>query len=307
MAKRAPEIAENQAPCPFCGRGVDQNMIVFGGKCPHCFGEIPGEEAATDPGEEKRKAEQKATAAKVQRTSRVPMLLAALVVLIPMVAAMVFVLRPQKEMPVLDLDDAEYDMAEIGTMVAWVEPKAQPDVSTKSKKSISKTPSTGSTGPDGSEGTAEGTGSDAVASAAGASSEGTAEPGRSTGGSKKAAYSGSGLDVDISVQRRKQTGVVLKDDSAIIEMIKSVVGTELPKLRWQCYERRLKTDESVRGSWTVNFTVQPDGSVAEVSVVPKENGDRELETCVAEKVKSWSFQPIKQAQPVSKSVVFRPS
>ena len=45
------------AACPFCGRDVDADLVTYGGKCPHCFGEIPGEEAPTDPGEEKKAAD----------------------------------------------------------------------------------------------------------------------------------------------------------------------------------------------------------------------------------------------------------
>ena len=38
-------------PCPFCGKGVERDILVNGGRCPHCLIEIPGEEAATNPGE----------------------------------------------------------------------------------------------------------------------------------------------------------------------------------------------------------------------------------------------------------------
>ena len=38
--------------CPFCGAGVDEDLIALGGICPRCFGEIPGEQTATDPGDD---------------------------------------------------------------------------------------------------------------------------------------------------------------------------------------------------------------------------------------------------------------
>ncbi len=37
--------------CPFCHQSVEPDVLVNGGRCPHCLIEIPGEEAATDPGE----------------------------------------------------------------------------------------------------------------------------------------------------------------------------------------------------------------------------------------------------------------
>jgi hypothetical protein len=38
--------------CPFCRESVDEDVLVNGGRCPSCLIEIPGEEAATDPGED---------------------------------------------------------------------------------------------------------------------------------------------------------------------------------------------------------------------------------------------------------------
>jgi hypothetical protein len=38
--------------CPFCRESVDADVLVNGGRCPSCLIEIPGEEAATDPGED---------------------------------------------------------------------------------------------------------------------------------------------------------------------------------------------------------------------------------------------------------------
>ena len=48
--------APQDVACPFCSRPVNVEMTLYGGRCPHCFGEIPGEESPTDPGEEKKQA-----------------------------------------------------------------------------------------------------------------------------------------------------------------------------------------------------------------------------------------------------------
>ena len=42
--------APRQATCPFCKGGISADVVQFGGNCPHCLLEIPGEEAPTDPG-----------------------------------------------------------------------------------------------------------------------------------------------------------------------------------------------------------------------------------------------------------------
>ena len=52
--------------CPFCKGNVAEDILVYGGRCPQCLIEIPGEEAPTDPGEEVR-AEQAAAAATAEK------------------------------------------------------------------------------------------------------------------------------------------------------------------------------------------------------------------------------------------------
>ena len=46
--------------CPFCQGEIADDLERFGGPCPHCFNEIPGEEAATDPGVAAQAAEKQA-------------------------------------------------------------------------------------------------------------------------------------------------------------------------------------------------------------------------------------------------------
>ena len=36
--------------CPFCKAQIDEEILLYGGTCPTCLIEIPGEESATDPG-----------------------------------------------------------------------------------------------------------------------------------------------------------------------------------------------------------------------------------------------------------------
>ena len=60
--------------CPFCKGEVGEDLLLYGGHCPHCLNEIPGEESATDPGAAARaRAEQEArvTAARGKRRNQV--------------------------------------------------------------------------------------------------------------------------------------------------------------------------------------------------------------------------------------------
>lgn len=123
---------------------------------------------------------------------------------------------------------------------------------------------------------------------------------------KASQYTVLGLTPDVSISRREQLGIRLEDDQAIIGMIRRVMDTEIPRLR-VCYERRLKTEPDLRGRWRVSFTVQSDGYTRDVSAVGTEAKDAQLESCIVEKVKNWQFQRIREDQPISKSISFRPS
>lgn len=319
------------APCPFCARDVDKELVVYGGKCPHCFGEIPGEEAPTDPGEERRMAETAAAKKKVERAKRVPLLLAGIALMVPILGAVGLVaMRSSEVMPALNLDDAEYDMGDVGQLRAYVEPtpptEAVKSGKGKTKSQTAKAPD-GATKPPTADITQVGgslLGSDDPTTIDIRGPGGTADahmgkaprgPGTTVAGGPDAlpeigsTASGGSADLELSfdVQRRQQSGVVLTDDNQIIEMVKLRVTKELPKLRYQCYERRLKQDDTVQGSWMVNFTVNKDGSVSSASATGKGTSDAPLEACIAEKVQTWTFQPIKAPLPVGKTVTFRPS
>ena len=48
--------------CPFCKESVDEAILEYGGRCPSCLIEIPGEDAPTDPGEVAKAAQEAAHA-----------------------------------------------------------------------------------------------------------------------------------------------------------------------------------------------------------------------------------------------------
>lgn len=123
---------------------------------------------------------------------------------------------------------------------------------------------------------------------------------------KASQYTVLGLTPDVSISRREQLGIRLSDDRAIIEMIKRVMDTEIPRLR-VCYERRLKQEPDLRGRWALNFTVRADGYTEAATVNSLDTQDAQLEACVVEKLKSWQFQKIREDQPIKKTVTFRPS
>ena len=67
--------------CPFCKNQVSAELLRDGGACPHCLNDIPGEDAATDPGVALRAKEAAATAAAQRKRKVTSIALAAAVLL----------------------------------------------------------------------------------------------------------------------------------------------------------------------------------------------------------------------------------
>ena len=70
--------------CPFCKNQVSAELLRDGGACPHCLNDIPGEDAATDPGVALRAKEAAANAA-AQRKRKVRSIALAAAVLLSIV------------------------------------------------------------------------------------------------------------------------------------------------------------------------------------------------------------------------------
>jgi Ca-activated chloride channel family protein len=77
-------------------------------------------------------------------------------------------------------------------------------------------------------------------------------------------------DPAIRMSRIDHKGVTLYDDDQIVEMVKAVVGQQLPKLRYQCYEPALEAGTSFSGTWTLGFTVGTTGDVTEATAVGRD-------------------------------------
>jgi hypothetical protein len=309
-----PSAAQDVA-CPFCSRPVNVELTLYGGRCPHCFGEIPGEESPTDPGEEKKKAAEIAAVKQASKKSVLPMVLIAGFLVVPVAIAGYLALAPKPKAPV-NLDLEEYEFGDVGELVAYQQPAAAPGAGAST----------------GAAPKSRGSALDALSQRkplmAGDSSEirivdgavaadpmAPRSPGvmpggiadeRPTIGLSSGAGASAGFEATtIDVQRREQTGVTLTDDDAIVDMVKAVVQVELPKLR-TCYEHELKTKDTLAGTWTLEFTVTTSGKVARPKATGREMSDADLEACILERLHSWKFQPIAYELPITKKASFRP-
>ena len=118
------------AECPFCGSEVSDDLVAFGGTCPKCFAEIPGEEAATDPGVDVRDAQERRDRRRATFRTVAGLTALLLVVSCTGIAALATVLWPEPEVAeILDFDTLDFQMPnELVGVEAPPEPEeARPD------------------------------------------------------------------------------------------------------------------------------------------------------------------------------------
>ncbi len=309
------------AECPFCQAEVDENLTIFGGTCPICFGEIPGEEAPTDPGEEVR-ARQEAQDRRglwIRRTLLLGSVATVTCAGIGIVAAFIF--WPAQPLPVIDFDDADfYQPVELVAYVEPPEPRVEdvpelggPTQGSSASSSLEqlRSFSTEELGSGEIDVSNMGTGVDVRVSEGATTRSGTGDrdigdlTATMTGGDIGL---GGGVElggVDVGVKRNYQKGVRLTDDQAIIEHLRFVMNHEIPKLT-QCYQRILKAEPDLQGRWRLDFTVGAEGQVLDVDIKGRDVAHPEFERCMYDRIQAWQFQPLKADQPVGKTVTFRP-
>ncbi|HHO50296.1 MAG TPA: hypothetical protein ENK18_05345 [Deltaproteobacteria bacterium] len=315
--------------CPFCGSEVSEELVAYGGTCPKCFAEIPGEEAATDPGEEVRAAQEQSDRRRVASRAAVVGLVGMLSLVVCTGAiALAFVLTPEPEIAALiDFDELDFPLPEVvgiqgepaAVAVAPRPDRPRPSTPTPSTRPAPVAPAA----PSGAERFAR----DGAASAAPPTPArdllGAPEPERvaltgprprgpgapsgparsSTGGGSSRAVSIDLSGGDVKVAR--DSNIVLDDALAIRNMIGEKMRAGIPELV-NCYNRRLKQIPGLRGRWRLTFTVTPEGRASGAKATPLDRGDAELEICLASHVeREWSFGKIAVASPVAKTLTFK--
>lgn len=301
------------ANCPFCKGTVVKDLLVNGGTCPLCLIEIPGEEAATDPGVEAIARQREEVAAAKRR--RTPLVALGVMLALVSVGGGGWYLAVGSQPQVIDLGEESFARIplEAHKNVYQEEPEAVP---TKGSGSGS----TSSGGGAGSSSASAGTGSSTPATGGQlASAPGpTDSPGRaginpSAGPISKqvedvdptaALASGSSIGGGPSVSVLNRTATeVLTDPTEIADMTRRVVNRNSRQLE-DCYGDQLKKDATLEGRWRIGFEIQRDGSVDKINVAALTKSDAPLEACLLEKVKRWRFQRISSAQGVSKNYSF---
>lgn len=294
--------------CPFCKGTIPDSLTRFGGNCPHCMLEIPGEEAPTDPGLAARmKAQEEGLKAAAQRRKRNRILgVVGLFVVVGLGAGGYVQWQKQQEGLTYELDDY-YEMPLSDLQAAPEQAPEQVTAPTPGRTTAPrKRPGlegidgpivTGTTAPEGAP--TDTTGLPKRASGGTGDAVVSDDVTRALGGTDGAPSLGVG---GITINR-PEIDQRLSDPNAIKDMARRVIDSFSPQLQ-SCYNQRLKSVPGLAGAWKVSFVIEKDGATRDVKVAGVNAGDDELESCMARSVQGWRFQKINRDQPISKTYRF---
>lgn len=302
--------------CPFCKGVIPADLARFGGNCPHCLLEVPGEDAPTDPGAilRAKQAEEERKAAAARQRARQRTILVAAVAFVGLVGAGGWWAWSQQQAAVYELDDYYVlpldALATAPTPAAPVEPTPTPTGRPGKKPAAGG--SAGASGSTGANPTAGGTATPPGTGAPSRPTSGTSSPSDAVpaevaalmGGGSGATGSvslGGGAAIDVS-----RPDLVLSDEAEIVEMAKQVIARSSPQLQ-NCYQQRLKQVPDLAGAWKVQFDVTRAGGIDGIEVDGLDRDDRELEACIARNLAGWKFMKIAREQTFSKTYRFRPA
>jgi len=304
------------ATCPFCENPINADLEVYGGTCPHCFGEIPGEDAATDPGEAVKQAQDAEDAAHARRRSQRPLIFGGVAVALFMsfVGYRVFGPKPVIEPIRFDGETFALSLADLETYdeeeaALWAEPDPEPAPRRVAANKPRRTSEPSTVDPTNDDFLSAAAASGGSLGAAGGMTDDIATDDAPTGGTRRALRSSSGASKDPgvrsigtggtvgtgdenpfaltsgAVEQRRQTPL-LTDPAEITQVAKRLVRQNQRRLL-QCYDRALKTNEDLEGQWMFSFTIETDGSVTANSVEATTVSDSELEACFFKNLDRW--------------------
>jgi len=297
------------AHCPFCKSSIDEELARFGGHCPKCVIEIPGDETPTDPGIGKRVEEQ----VEGERQRRWGVYAAvgglAAVVVIGAGSLLWWRIDQQKKATALAQLEAESDTE------FYILPAEEHQLPTLEKAEAPKQANPGSTAqgrqgstvttvPSGGSGSTGGNRFDFIGNSDAGQPELAKLHEREIDVAPGADLVRVGLSVpQISISRTGLESVALSDP----EEIRQSVGTALKAYSKQmntCYERRLKNTSDLAGTWDVSFTITTSGRTSNIGVAPQSTRDALLESCMSQAIAGWGFQPMVQPQSFAKGYKF---
>lgn len=269
--------------CPFCGGEIDEDLERFGGPCPHCFGHIPGEEAATDPGEEVKAQQRAEDARRRKRQQQIPVIAAALATAVVLLGVYLNLQPPPMEEPLeFGSNDLlfEIELAALDTDAAWAEELAAREAAEKAAQEAKRRPTKARSRP----------------AAGGVTAEATEAP-------PPAEREPAVDDLGLVVQSRRR-GPILADRGDIKAAFQEVFRQRAGRLEI-CLKKARQVSPDLAGSWVFSIVVDKAGAFTEVEVEGRQAQDAGFEACLVEEVSRWRLGgELEKPWPVSFPISF---
>lgn len=288
------------AQCPFCSAEVPVRLVVEGGTCPSCFGEIPGEDSPTDPGEAVREQLRQEDQRRARRRAMLPVFVATPVALVSLLVAGWY-LQPVEIKPLeipdlaIELDLQDYvppaQVAQQGKVPAKVKGPGETPSTPDGRSVAGELHGTPPAGPGGLP-------MPAIPQTAGYTPDGrrvVADPSNPlpTDRDLEARPDGGGstgsVDFGDLTPKLEREAPVLVNDADISRAVKDMVRARRARLQ-QCYEQSLKVDESLAGQWKVSFVIGTDGHLRDVAVKASGRSAPAFEGCIRDQMNQWSIR-----------------
>ena len=325
--------------CPFCKGEVDDDVLTFGGRCPSCLIEIPGDEAPTDPGAEARAAQEAAEAA--AQKPRVGIIVGALVVGLTVVGGAFAALSPVEE-PLPDVYSGAENYKKVSSQFLTInlddeddadtpeppperEPTRAPTAASgsKSTRTASAGASSAKSGAAGipdtrnlpdnpldadadavalAEPTGSGSDTPYVPSAESSAGRETVEAGMMPSTTKRKAPDLLNADLDGGPSDKGPKGIELCGDQ-IRDAVKSLMkhmGTKLSS----CGDRMLKKDDKFSSAVKVSIAIETTGKIAAIDLQPSATDDPEFLSCLEKTIKRTSFPRFCEGVDLTKTYYF---
>lgn len=272
--------------CPFCHGEISAELERFGGTCPHCFAHIPGEDAATDPGEEV-KAQLRTEDDRRKRLRALTPVFVAVPLTLAVLVGVYLNIRPEPHAEPLEFgaeDMAfEIEIAALDTDELYREKQEQLAKAEAAEKAAASAKTTRRQNA-------------AVIPSAGSGSD---EAGSADVAPKAAPVDDLGLFVGA---RRK--GPVLSDRADIKAAFQDAFRRSAGRLEI-CLKKANAGEGSVSGSWKFSVVVDKEGAFTEVEVSGADMQDAAFEECLKKEVSSWRLSGrLEKPWPVSFPINF---
>jgi len=261
--------------CPFCSQEISEELSLYGGHCPNCLIEIPGEEAVTDPGVGAGAAQ---PASSTPKRSYAPMVLVAIGLVAGAGwwvsqshsgsgASRSHGVRPS--VPLSAHQDQEYQE----------EVSEEPVVSSSQKPRRTRRNAKGvdRSAPERTTQKQDAAPADSVSMGLG---DAPADMFSAIGAAPRT--------------RGGPQGIVLEDSAKIEAMVARVLTRGAREIEG-CFAPVKRANPGATGAWYVGFTVSKEGRAVGVGIEPLGTPNTGIEACIQSVVAGWRFQRVSES------------